>query len=273
MVYITGDIHGNPNELIQFCRAHKLIEEDVIVILGDVGFNYYLNSKDNKVKYRVAQLNPTFFCIQGNHEERPQNINTYKTKEYRGAPVWYEEEYPNIVFAKDGEVYDFDGKKCMVIGGAYSVDKYWRLYGYFINNFLDIPIDIIDSLIDIINGVNIPTENRIKLDNFINTIDVNFGWFKDEQPSDNIKRFVESQLMKYNYKIDCIFSHTCPSKYIPVEMFLSGINQDTVDNSTEEWLDIIDNKIEYNKWYCGHWHTDKKIDKMEFLFHSITNLK
>lgn len=44
---------------------------------------------------------------------------------YRSAKV--EEQYPNILFAKDGEIYNFNGKKVMPIGGAYSVDKYYRI--------------------------------------------------------------------------------------------------------------------------------------------------
>ena len=31
------------------------------------------------------------------------------------------------MFAKDGEVYNFNGVSTLVIGGAYSVDKYYRL--------------------------------------------------------------------------------------------------------------------------------------------------
>lgn len=37
-------------------------------------------------------------------------------------------------FAIDGEIYDFFGHSCIVIGGAYSVDKYYRLargYNWF----------------------------------------------------------------------------------------------------------------------------------------------
>ena len=60
-----------------------------------------------------------------------------------------------------------------------------------------------------------------------------------------------------------------PAKYIPTECFLSGIDQSKVDNSTEEWLDTIEDKIEYEAWYLGHWHTDKRIDKMHFLFHDV----
>jgi len=41
--------------------------------------------------------------------------------------VFFEEEYLNIFFAKDGEIYNINNKKTMVIGGAYSVDKYYRL--------------------------------------------------------------------------------------------------------------------------------------------------
>ena len=61
-------------------------------------------------------------------------------------------------------------------------------------------------------------------------------------------------------------SHTCPEQYMPVEAFLSGIDQSTVDNSTEEWLGMIEKKLEYKAWYCGHWHINKRIDRVHFLF-------
>ena len=39
-----------------------------------------------------------------------------------------------------------------------------------------------------------------------------------------------------------------------------------VDKSTERWLGEIEEKLHYEKWYCGHYHTAKKIDKVEFMF-------
>lgn len=65
--------------------------------------------------------------MHGNHEERPYHIQTYRTQIWRGGEVYYEPEFSNIVFAKDGEIYDFDGKKAIAIGGAYSCDKEYRL--------------------------------------------------------------------------------------------------------------------------------------------------
>ena len=73
--------------------------------------------------------------------------------------------------------------------------------------------------------------------------------------------------------IDIILSHTCPYKYRPTEMFIPGLDQSTVDESTELWLDKIEEAVDYKDWYCGHWHTDKHIDKMHFLFRTFEMLK
>ena len=224
MVYYTGDIHGSKFEIVRFCKRFNLTIKDVVVILGDVGANYYRNAKDAMLKSEFAKLKPTIFCIHGNHEMRPCTIPTYKTKEWNGGVVWYEEEYPNILFAKDGDIYDIEGTKHLVIGGAYSVDKHFRLtFGH--------------------------------------------GWWEDEQPSEEIKSYVEQQVKEKEF--DVILSHTCPFKYEPVECFLPNIDQSEVDTSTEKWLDKIEEMADYKAWYCGHWHINKRIDKMHFLLHNF----
>ena len=125
--YITGDTHGNFNRIDYFCQRFETSKEDILCILGDAGINYYLNKKDYMLKQVLQDMPITFFCIHGNHEERPFNISTYITKKWNGGTVYYEEEFPNILFAKDGEIYNINGKSVLVIGGAYSVDKEYRL--------------------------------------------------------------------------------------------------------------------------------------------------
>lgn len=46
MIYYTGDIHGSHFELAAFCRRFKLTEEDTVILLGDVGANYYGGKRD-----------------------------------------------------------------------------------------------------------------------------------------------------------------------------------------------------------------------------------
>lgn len=224
MIYYTGDIHGQKYEIERFCKRFKPTADDVIVILGDVGANYSRDERDAELKTALNRVKPTILCIHGNHEIRPWHIPTYKTKEWNGGIVWYEEEYQTVLFAKDGEIYNLEGQRHIAIGGAYSVDKFYRIrYGG--------------------------------------------GWWPDEQPSAEIKAYVKRQL-RHN-PVDVILSHTCPFKYKPVEAFLPGVDQSTVDTSTEEWLDEIEESTDYLAWYCGHWHINKRIDKMHFLFHNF----
>lgn len=117
-------------------------------------------------------------------------------------------------------------KKTFVCGGAYSVDKFWR----------------------IARGVN---------------------WFADEQPTDRTKELCERILEQSAWKVDRVLTHTCPQRYVPTEMFLSGVDQSTVDTSTERWLDTLCERLTFEKWLCGHYHTNKSIDKMLFLFEDI----
>jgi len=222
MVYLIGDIHGDPERVVQFCLSMKPRRTDTIILLGDVAANYTGGQRDEWVKQTLEKLKINILCIHGNHELRPSTIESYKLKEWRGGMVWYEEAYPHLLFAKDGEIYTIEGKSYLAIGGAYSVDKFYRL-------------------------------------------ERNYGWWSDEQPSEEIKRYVESQIDKVK-RVDCVLSHTCPFKYEPREAFLNFIDQSTVDDSTERWLDMIEEKLEYKLWFCGHWHIDKRIDKMHFLF-------
>lgn len=231
MIYITGDTHGDFTRINDFCEEKKTTtENDIMVILGDAGLNFYLNKSDIKRKNEVAKIPITLFMIHGNHEERPYNVPGYEKREWNGGIVYVHPDFPNQLFAKDGEIYNLNDKSVIVIGGAYSVDKDYRL------------------------SRHIP-------------------WFESEQPSDEIKAYVESQLGKVNWKVDVVFSHTCPFNYMPIHLFLPFVDQSKVDNSTEDWLQTIEDKLNYRKWYFGHYHDNWKLKKFQMLYKSIIEFK
>lgn len=68
---------------------------------------------------------------------------------------------------------------------------------------------------------------------------------------------------------DVVLTHTCPLKYEPEEVFMSGKDQSKVDKSMEHFLNKVEEKIKYDKWYCGHYHTEKIVDKLKFMFDSV----
>ncbi len=227
MIYLTGDTHRDFTRIIELCKKFETTKEDIVIILGDSGINYFEGEEDIKLKEVLSTWPITFFIVKGNHEKDPANISTYKEQSFRDGTVLIEPEYPSLLFAKDGEVYSFEVeeeiKTAIVIGGAYSVDKYFRLnYGY--------------------------------------------KWFEDEQPSDEVKRRVENKLAEMNWSVDYVLTHTAPIRYEPREWFLSEIEQSTVDNSTEIWLDEIFERLTFEKWYCAHYHGEKVIDKLRFMY-------
>lgn len=234
MLLVTGDTHGAFIRIISLIRDFELTSQDCIIILGDAGFNFYGNQYgDAHKKRRVNSYGVPIFCIHGNHEMRPATIKTYRREVWHGGTVWVEPEYPNLLFAEDGQLYQFGNRTAFVIGGAYSVDKFYRL-------------------------ARNPSDPK---------------WWPDEQPNAATKALVETNLEKLGWNADIVLSHTCPFSYIPTEAFLPGIDQSSVDNSTEQWLGGLEKQLSYNTWYCGHWHIDKRIDRMHFLFNGTEEIR
>ena len=244
--FITGDKHRNFENVKAFCRDRNTRRKDVFIILGDSGFNYYDDIRDDKLKKEVSALNITLLCLHGNKENRPENVGTYGIRSFCGGKVYYEPKYPNIYFAIDGEIYTFEGKKYMVVGGAHSVDK-------------------------------------------MHCLETGMPFWEDEMPSEEIKYKVEERLEDENNSIYGMMTHTCPIDFLPTEMFKSTRQKadikkkrrktkpkktfkPDIDRSTEVWLSKLEKKIDYEIWYCGHYHIDKQIDKVNMMCDEIRPL-
>ena len=46
MIYITGDKHRDFSEVYAFCYKNKTTRDDLMIVLGDAGINYYANEQD-----------------------------------------------------------------------------------------------------------------------------------------------------------------------------------------------------------------------------------
>lgn len=282
MFYITGDIHGDITKIVEFSKSNNLTDKDTIIILGDAGLNFYRNKTDMKLKYALNDLGPKVFCIHGNHEIRPETIKTYDISEYCGGQVYVERVCPNILFAIDGEIYNFDGNQTLVCGGAYSVDKWYRIYRTIEGHIDKIPKELYsDKMLCLthsyIFGVSVPNKNELLnwMTEVYNSLpnSVKF-WWDNEQPSESTRQYIESQLKKNNWTVDIVLTHTCPFDFEPVDMFISGIDQNSIDDSTEKWLQKIEQKLNYKHWYAGHFHIDRSVnDKFTLMFNDFIELK
>lgn len=215
--------------------------ETALIILGDAGINYYLNKKDEKLKQAIQDTGYIIYCLRGNHEERPTNLKNilYRHDEEVNGLIIVENKFPNIRYFKDGGVYNIQNKSVLAIGGAYSVDKWYRLNRAGVTSKLD--------------------------SNYLNPHKT--GWF----PSEQLYTW-EMDCIEYHNEgkyFDVVLTHTAPLSWEPVDLFLPMVDQSTVDKTMEEWLEKLKNKIEFRLWLFAHYHTDRVCHKHEIFFKGI----
>ncbi len=244
--FITGDKHRDFEKVKQFCREMSTRRKDVLIILGDVGLNYYEDVRDDNLKKEISELNITLFCLHGNKENRPGNIGTYGVRSFCGGRVYYEPKYPNIYFAIDGEIYHFEGRKYMVVGGAHSVDKlrcieegkpFWE-----------------DEMPD--EEIKAKVEEALR--NEDNEI---FGMMTHTCPIDYLptEMFLSTK-------------QKAAHKRKPQKASNKKIFEPDIDRSTEQWLGTLEQKLDYRVWFCGHYHVDKQLDKVCMMYNEIRPL-
>ena len=242
--YITGDKHRHFDRLIEFCKTNHLRRKDVIVILGDSGFNYFGDERDDKLKARLREVNVTLFCLHGNKENRPENIPTYGIQTFCGGMVYYEPKYPNIFFAMDGEVYNFNGKEFMAIGGAHSVDRIRCLEEGLPFWEDEMPSEETKILVE----MNLE-ERKNKIYGFLtHTCPISClpteVFISTKRAAEESKKKKSKKKKKPEYPID-------------------------INRSTEKWLETLKNSTSYQVWYCGHYHVSKVLGKIRMLHKEI----
>jgi hypothetical protein len=243
---ITGDTHGRTNSRLHEIDTSKYIpEETAIIILGDAGINFYLNKTDRKNKEFINKSGFHVYAVRGNHEQRPQNILGMERDwdMLVSGPVHYEPDFPRIRYFVDGGEYIINGYSVLTIGGAYSVDKWYRLSraGYC--------------------SEEAETADPKKC-----------GWFKEEMLTEKEMQDIENKCKGKSY--DFVLAHTCPLRWEPTDLFLSGIDQSKVDKSMEKWLDDFIDKINWKIFLFGHYHQDRlERPKVEMYFKYIENIE
>jgi len=123
-VIVIGDTHGKWKILNHILKHHK-DEYDLIIQCGDFGFWPTLKNIDNGT-YGLGSINtqgkPLYF-IDGNHEHH-NHLDTLTDEFGKESPI---NVYGDIFYIPRGCVFEINGKKIMGVGGAYSIDKIYRI--------------------------------------------------------------------------------------------------------------------------------------------------
>lgn len=240
-VFISGDCHSGEAlvhrlECLAQAPGVDPAEKNALIILGDAGLNFWMNNKEKRQKEEIAASGFFVYLVRGNHEQDPADLgyDTVYDEEVRGE-VFVDPIANNIRYFKDGGEYELDGYSALVIGGAYSVDKWHRL-----------------------------TRAKERGSSFS-------GWFEHEQLSSEAMAAIIKQVRDKHY--DIILSHTCPKEFQPTDAFLGFVDQSLVDDSMEVWMSELKDIISWNLWLFGHYHLDRvELPHVEIFYQEIEEL-
>ena len=139
-ILLSGDFHINADkelftilktELIKKYGEEKYDEIKYHIILGDAGFLWPDNTSREIYIYNTLKERPfPILCVLGNHDPVLGRKDLQEVDIGIGEKVIVvKNENPFIAYLKRGKIYNIEGKKFLVLGGALSVDKDYRIPG------------------------------------------------------------------------------------------------------------------------------------------------
>ncbi len=226
-IVCLGDAHGSFKPLRAVANSLKQIkavdENDVVICLGDFGGNFFFNQRDDQYKEKLQHYNMTYFVIRGNHEERPSICmekypDKWHIEEFWGNSVYVENDYPFIKYALD-------------IPAKYEIPT---AQGESLQTLVLPGAYSVDKYHRIANG---------------------WSWFSQEQLND--EEMAAGTDLALSQSWDLVLSHTCPICYEPTDLFLSVVDQSTVNKTMERWLGGLEYQMSYTLWCWGHYHANR----------------
>jgi hypothetical protein len=137
-ILFSGDFHANS------CGELSIITKDSLlkrygkelynkikyhIMLGDCGFMWQDYEEEDEINYKeLAKRNFPILCVMGNHEPVYGRKDLPEIDIDIGEKVIViNEEKPFVAYLKRGKIYNIDGYKFLVLGGALSTDKQGRV--------------------------------------------------------------------------------------------------------------------------------------------------
>ena len=201
MIWLLSDPHGGEN--IQGFREYLATakEEDLLIILGDVGLKF-ADTKENRLFDELllsAEKNIAF--IDGNHENFA-HLNSFPEEDWNGGRIHRITD--KVVHLMRGNIYTLEGKTFFVFGGCKSSPR-WKEMGL---------------------------------------------WYPGDEPEPAEISLAHKNLARHGNRVDYILTHK----------YEESPPKGTVCPALRELILWLEANVQYQHWFCGHWHKNYPMD-------------
>lgn len=212
-VIIVGDTHGDAQFVSNIHQAARHEGVDTIVQLGDFGYNFDRNLLHSISSWLDRDEEHKWYWLDGNHDQHDFIEGVILKGDFPGYPVPH--FHDRMFYCHRGSITEIGGKTCMFMGGAYSIDKQYRLEH--------------DRL------------HKTK------------SWWPQEMiRQSDVARAIE---LAEDRTIDVLFSHDCPpSEYVDNWLKKEGYKVDHNSNANREALGHVVDRVRPKDLYHGHYH-------------------
>ena len=239
MIYITGDVHI-PYDVAKLGteKLKDTTKDDYLIICGDFGLLWNWTEQNQSV--------------ESNPEDTKWTTNELFWKKHL-------ENLPYTILFVDGNHENFD-----------------RLNGYPITEWNGGKVQkISDSIIHLMRGQVYEIDGK-KIFTFggaashdrgiatgTENIDEGVCWWPVEICNQRERDEAVKNLAEHNNKVDIIITHCLPDKQV-MKLGFSEFN------ATTTFLWNIEEMVDFQKWYCGHYHRDEWVStKIRILYNEI----
>lgn len=239
MIFVTGDTHANFHKfsIEAFPEQKEMSKDDFVIICGDFGIwhpdaseNWWLNWLNDKPF--------TTLFVDGNHENFDRIYSTeFPIVDFHGGRA---HQIRNSIFhLMRGEVFNLHGKTFFAFGGASSHDI---SDGILNESDFQSRKDFVEE---------IKRWNRLNKSFRVN----HMSWWEQELPSLAEMDRGREALALHDYNVDYVISHCLPQ--VAASVLSNGFYEPDV--LTSYFNSLLESGLEFNHWFCGHYHVDQKI--------------
>ena len=247
MIYVTGDTHGDFSRLFSD-EFSGLTKKDYMIICGDFGGVWRHGSRQEGMLDCLTLLPFNILFVDGNHENF-NLLNEYMGMFWKGGHVRYIRS--NVKYLIRGEIYDIDNHSIFVMGGAASHDIH--------NGVLDKDAP----------GYWEESRRLQREGKFFRV--KNESWWEQELPDEKEIDRGWQNLCDHEKKVDYIITHCAPTG-IQKKISRKLHNNTYKPDRLTDFLERVYKECEFKEWYCGHYHKNMRIKRVNVLYEDIVRL-